>query len=707
MKWLSWSLLLGLLLISGLSVYLAVFGQEKEVYHIAVAGPMSGPNSELGAYMRRGAELAIAEANADGRLPEIELRALIADDESEYLSRYRPGEVAGELVEDPRLLAVVGHYFSTPSIVTAPVYAKHEIPMISPTATHPEVTAGNDRTFSMIYSDEYQGMFLANYVTFALKRKRVAVIHSTLPYGENLKTYFVSALAGHGIAPMISLSLSYRQPRLESLEPYLETLQSAEIILLAMRYDNAARVAKYLRNKQITTDFVGGENVGSFRFIQEAGIYAENTYAVTSFLPNLLGQKARVFEQRYAKTFDQPPNWIAAHAYEATQLLIRAIEKEGPNRLGIYRFLQKLRGPRKAMHSMGGPIYFDKHGMNLRSASIGKVVNGRYISAEYQAVPIKYPELIPDGKNRDNLLTLGSRILKRSTVVFTGMHIHEIESLKVAAGYFKAKFNLWFRWNAKEKSEIGFELLNGNLLKTQVVEQYTDPESHEKYVAYLLEAEFNQEFPLHEYPFDVQTLKIQVKPKGHSTEDVILVKDFATDNYLAEPLDLGLWVDAGHLEYVNQDEYIHSFRNPRFDKKTYRLSHAVFNYDITVHRKVTEYMIKLMPLLIVMLAAYLTFFLDVGTALPPRLAIGITALLSAVAFHMSQSTNVIHIGYLIKADYFFMMTYWLIFFSLAEAVVAKQIYSKDKAAQATALDWYSSWAYLFLIVFSVIFLIYL
>lgn len=704
---LAWIGVLGLV---GLSIFLTSGRQQGiERFDIAVVGPMSGDYAEYGIAMRRGAERAIAEINAQHTLGNIRLGLVAADDESDQQSRYRPQEVAKNLAKNPRLLAVVGHYFSIPSIAAAPHYAQHDIPVITPAATHPDVThpdvkSGKTAIVSMMINDQQQGAFLAHYAMGALKRQRIAIVHVTSPHDDHIKSAFTKALTDKGVKPFASMSLAAQNLQPENLAPQLEKLREADLILLAMRHEPAAKVASYLRNKQVKAEFIGGEEIGSARFIKEAGFYAEQTYAIRPFLPDLLGQTARKFIQGYTDAHGQAPDWVAAQSYEAVTLIARGIEREGASRGLIKRFLEKLQQESKAVPGLSGNIYFDRHGINQRVVSIAKVVNGKHISAEHQPVSLKYPEL---ARTRgDKTSEFNGQLLKQSTVMYTGMVVNEVSDLNVTgSGRFNADFTVWFRWSGREKAEIDFELANGSEKSRTIIEQHVDAKTSEHYRAYRIAAAFEQQFAMHDYPFDKQTLKIQIRPKQFATDDVLLVKDFSERNYLATTLPLGIWIDKGHQEYVDQDEFLYSLRNPQFDKKTYRLHHAVYNYDIAIERNVFQYMIKLMPLLIVMLAAYLTFHLDIATSLAPRLSICMTSLLSAVAFHISQNSNIANIGYLIKVDYFFMLTYWLIFFCMAEAIAAKSLHGSGKLPTAKKLDFYASWLYLIAILVSVIILV--
>lgn len=665
--------------------YLILFTQKKDIFYLGLVGPMSGVNAELGASLRKGADMAIKEINSQAELENIELQLFVADDQSESNSKYAPVETARQVVKQEKLLAIVGHYFSTPTLAAAPIYTKHQIPIIMPTGTHPTVTASSEWVFSIMFTDEVQAAFLANYTVYGLKKNNIAVIYSELAYGKTLKEHFVTELAKHQKQPQTLIAVPHHNLEPKVLAAHLEQLQPADMIFLSMRYDNAAKVIKYLKNKRIKADFIGGENIGSTRFIREAGIYAEGVYAVTSFLPNLLGEQARIYEQNFKNAFQTRPEWDSAHAYEAVKLIAQAIKAVGTDPVDIKNYLKQLRDVKTGVQSIGGQIYFDRYGANLRPISIGQVKNGKYTSADFQLISVKYPKQQPD---KQQLVYFNHHYLKRSTVVFTGVYVNKIKEFDTSRSTYVAQFILWFRWNGQEKPQIDFELTNGTLRHQREMEQYHDEKTGESYVSYEITAAFTKQFPLHDYPFDKQVLNIQIRPKDASIEDILLVSDLADETLFRKKFQLGLWQEIKHLHYVDLISHISSIRNPQFDQKLYRLDYSLFNYDIHVSRKVKLYLIKLMPLLIVVLVTYVTFYLREADLLSTRLIVQITALLSAVAFHMSQNNNVINIGYLIKSDYFFMITYWLIFFSIVGTVVYEVLLLHGKQTLAVKFDNY-------------------
>jgi len=671
-----------------ISVMAAVsFQDDRDVFYIGLAGPMTGPNAKSGAFMQKGAELAIEEVNRSGLLKNIRLKLHVVDDQSDYNSRYFPIECARQLVENPSLLAVAGHLFSKSTLAAMQVYEKHHIPVVSPSATYPSVTSGSDWAYSIMFNDIHQADFIGNYVAHGMKKGKIAIIHSRIEYGEILKTHFIRGIERHGRYPYHVVDIPHADFDPESLHPHLNRLQDADIIYLATLHKNASAIVKYLKNNNVHADFIGGDAIGGILFLDETRIYAEDIYAVTSssFLPSLLGEDARRFQKTFRQTFQMETDWIASHTYEVIRLIAHCIREAGPDRFAIKRFLDEMKHTSIGVESIGGKIQFDKDGACIRPIFIGQVKDGKFVSANFQLLPVQHPALANKSEGTGDFIHLRERLYKRSRVVFAGVFIKKIEKFDVGEASFVAEFRMWLRWTGEKDEHIDFEFYNGKAESIVKVEEEFDEPAKEHFIAYDIRARFTGDFPLHEYPFDEQVLKIQVKLKTHSMEDLLLVDDLDTRSSASETLDIGIWEDAGHLHYVSGKEFIHSFRNPRYDKKMYRLNYSLFTYSVRIKRKVIEYLVKMAPLAIIMSVVFLTFIIDIENFAASRIAIGITSLLSSVAFHMSQST-VLNVGYLIKLDYFFMATYFFIFLGILETVISNFYFLKNKKEVSQKID---------------------
>ncbi len=662
---------IALLLISllGLVVWSVAHRGEESIYRIGLVAPITGSHAETGQDMRRGAELAVAEINERGLLGSLSLELHVEDDASNPLSRFRPKEAADRLARVPRLLAVVGHAFDQATRSGGAVYRQKKIPVITPTATDPAITAENDWLFSTIHNSERSGRYLAHYVRQALSGrdgghpKKIAILHDTEQPGRSLAAAFVKGLALYHIDPILNLAIKGGELDPATLESRLEVLGRAEVILLALEPDKALAALKIVRNNEIDAHMLGGESLGGRRFIQRAGVYAGGVRAIAPFLVELFGERARRFNHRYRLRFQDGPSWEAAFTYESVLLLAHAIKEGGANRQAIRRELKKLRSRKKSLPSIGGAIHFDTRGVNQRPLFMGRIQDGRFIPARQQLLPVKYPEQYVADQREGELFEFEGRFMKKSAVVFVGIRVDQIISFDTNAGTFTGDFKLWFRWFGD--SEVDFELVGAKTLDQKVVEKYRDDKTGDNYIAYAIQAQYNGSFPMHDYPLDRQTLKIQLRSKSNSIEEVVFVTDNTEGIIPQKQMNFDTWLDQGHTPFVDADSRTTSFRNPLYGQKPYVTDYSLFSYNILLQRDVFQYVISYFPLIIIILISAMVFYID-RENIDTRIALGITSLLSAMAFQMSQTD--INVGYLIKTDVFFIITYILIFVSIIESV---------------------------------------
>src|SRR5512143_1587257 len=147
----------------------AVHGERPSV-KLGLVVPAAGDAGRVGQSMRQAAELALAD------------RAGTLDRNVELVVREDPFDprqavsVAEHLVQDG-LWGVVGHFYSSTSIPAAAVYAEAGIPQITPTATHPRLTAqGFPTVFRVSGRDDQQAQTAVEFTLSRLRGRRIVVI---------------------------------------------------------------------------------------------------------------------------------------------------------------------------------------------------------------------------------------------------------------------------------------------------------------------------------------------------------------------------------------------------------------------------------------------------------------------------------------------------------------------------------------------------
>ncbi len=152
---------------------------------IGVAGPITGQDAWVGEEQRQGAEMAVADINANGGVLGENVRLIVGDDACDPDQAVA---VANKLVSDG-VVFVAGHYCSHSSIPASKVYEKAGVLMISPGSTNPRLTdEGGDNVFRVsvqLRFDARSGLTRAKGPTHPSLRRSAPFLDPDLIFGRN------------------------------------------------------------------------------------------------------------------------------------------------------------------------------------------------------------------------------------------------------------------------------------------------------------------------------------------------------------------------------------------------------------------------------------------------------------------------------------------------------------------------------------------
>ena len=156
----------------------------KPSFTIGYEGPLTGGNAQLGLNMIFGVQLAINNANANGRLP---FKLKIADYDDQGSGSFSPAQ-AQAAVANKRLVAIVGPAFSGATRAAEPYYSAAHIATVSPSATAAALATGisNNNFMRVVAGDDVQGVADANFLVKTKSLKSVLVIDDASFYGAGL-----------------------------------------------------------------------------------------------------------------------------------------------------------------------------------------------------------------------------------------------------------------------------------------------------------------------------------------------------------------------------------------------------------------------------------------------------------------------------------------------------------------------------------------
>jgi branched-chain amino acid transport system substrate-binding protein len=342
--------------VSGLSlsaIALPANASTKPTYTIAYEGPLSGGNAQLGLNMQFAVELAINEANAGtsfGSLP-FTLNFKAADDQG---SGTVSPTVAGQLVGDSSVVAVVGPAFSTATEAAEPTFSAGSLATVSPSATAPILAhKGWHNFFRVVADDNAQGPADAMFVDKKLMGKSVYSVDDGSVYASGLVTAFDTEAKTLGLKLTHQTALATSQcgtgntGDVSQYPALATTIKSSKdpVTFYAGYYCDFALLAKALRTAGYTGTLMSDDGSLDPHYISEAGAKVANGSYISCACATLAKSPATTsFATGFQKLAKFPVGTYSAEAFDSTNAIIDVMKSLGANvtRKGIVSGLHKV-----------------------------------------------------------------------------------------------------------------------------------------------------------------------------------------------------------------------------------------------------------------------------------------------------------------------------------------------------------------------------
>jgi hypothetical protein len=267
--------------------------------------------------------------------------------------------------------------------------------------------------------------------------------------------------------------------------------------------------------------------------------------------------------------------------------------------------------------------------------------------------------------------------------VYVGVYLSDVSNLDLRAGRFDADLVVWAKWaGAAEAPRL--EFLNGQLERFEELSRESDGDWHS--VRWRAQGAFRGTFPLQPFPFDTQKLPIDL---GLQNDARALAPDLAGSG-MASSFSITGWLYAPYFRAERQGRKLASdLGSVRREGQATQVDSVAFLVDL--RRPLAAYVVKFMvPLAIIVAMALLAAFVP-HTRFEVRASLGVTALLSCVAFHFTQAQSLPDVPYLVAADKLFIGAYAVVFASIAQSLWGYRIFERDPVP-AERLDRFTRWA---------------
>ena len=301
---------------------------DKGAKEIKIGGvaPATGEAATFGASTKNGFDMAVAEWNAKGGVMGKQVKMSFADDKGD------PAEAATvwtKLIEQDKVSAVVGTVMSKCSLAGAPISQAAKIPMISTSSTNPKVTLVGNYIFRVCFIDPFQGTVGAKFAFDDLKAKKAACLFDvgndyTKGLSEFFKTKF-TALGGEVVG------FEGHATGTSDFKAQLTKVLAAkpDVLYVSDYYSDVAIIAKQARELGFKGPMVGGDGWDSPKLVEIAGPAIEGCYFTNHYAKEDKSPIVQEFVKKYTDKYKASPDALAALAYDATNIMLDAINRAG------------------------------------------------------------------------------------------------------------------------------------------------------------------------------------------------------------------------------------------------------------------------------------------------------------------------------------------------------------------------------------------
>jgi branched-chain amino acid transport system substrate-binding protein len=363
-------------LIALIAVSLTVLScTKKENANEIVIGSYSsntGATATFGVFQKNGTDMAIEEINAAGGINGKKIRHINYDNKSDNDETLA---VINRLISQDNVVAILGEATSGRSKIGGQVAQQHKVPMLTSSATNPEVTKIGNYIFRACFIDPFQGTVMSKFMVDNLKLKKAAVLRDIKnDYSVGLADIFTQKLKEAG--GEVVTDVSYQEGDIDFKSQLISIKgKNPEAIFVPGYYNEVALIAKQARELGMTQPLLGGDGWSSPKLAELAGEAINGNYFSNHYTTESTDPKTQGFVKAFKAKYKEDADVMAALAYDAVYLMAEAIKNtKEVTRDNIRDELAKI----KDFHGVTGKMSMNENRDAVKSAVVVQVQGNEY-----------------------------------------------------------------------------------------------------------------------------------------------------------------------------------------------------------------------------------------------------------------------------------------------------------------------------------------
>lgn len=342
-----------------------------EVIKVAILAPLSGPVPTFGVSTRDGALLAIEEWNAKGGVLGKKIEAIVEDSQC---TADPAVNAANKVIDQDKVHYIVGEVCSKASIPVSEIAEAKGVVQISPTSTNETVTLNQDGStkqyvFRACFIDPFQGLVMAKFAIEQGHKTAFILLDQGNDYVRGLAEAFEKSFTELGGTVIGKETYTDKDTDFSAILTKVAD-SKAEVLYVPDYYNIINLVGNQAKEKGITSVMMGGDGWDSadLDIAAAEGGYYSNHYSPEDTRP-IVQEWVKNYNAKYGST----PDALATLAYDATNMLLAAIEKAGADDPA------KVKDSLAALEveAVSGKLTFDAQHNPIKSAAVLQVKDGK------------------------------------------------------------------------------------------------------------------------------------------------------------------------------------------------------------------------------------------------------------------------------------------------------------------------------------------
>lgn len=334
-------------------------GGDKEssadgaVVKIGFIGPLTGDYANYGTLCRQAVEMAIDEINAKGGVNGASIKLFAEDSEGDSQKALAAME---KLSSSDKVCAIIGPVLTGETFSVAERAQAEGIVIITPSASHKDITNVGDYIFRTTPSDGLQGEVAGKYWSQVLGYTKLAVLYAKNDYSQGLYESMSEAFTQDGGQIVAAETFMVGDKDFKTQLTKLKNTD-AQAIYLPDYTAEMAQILEQAAQLGIDKPFLSGDGFLSEEIYSLAGQYTDGVvYTASARVEE--SNKNKEFKDAYTARWGIGPDSFATNAYDATYILVSVIEKVGTDRKAIKTGMEQV----KDFEGVNGIINFAPNG---------------------------------------------------------------------------------------------------------------------------------------------------------------------------------------------------------------------------------------------------------------------------------------------------------------------------------------------------------